>query len=255
LSIGVSLSRNDQLEEIMREAFGKQVFSSLGELVHPSHTAVIVVDMQNDLISLDRPAAERGAPPPACRAIIPALQQLLSAARGASVAVVYVLYTVEESRTSASPAWIDYSLRTSPVTGRNKSSNLEVCFEGTWGQQVVPELAPHASDFIVKKSKLGAFWATDLDQVLRSSGIQTVVITGIATAGCVADTAIGAAACDYYTVYASDCVGGSPELQEVGLALLADRYDDVPSDKLIELWCRPDLGKSPNEAQSDTRGA
>ena len=46
----------------MREVLGKQVYSTLEEVVDPAHTALIVVDMQNDLVSLDRPSAKPGSP-------------------------------------------------------------------------------------------------------------------------------------------------------------------------------------------------
>ena len=220
----------------MRKVLGKQVYETLQEILHPEHTAIVVVDMQNDLVSLDRPAAKRGAPPPASRQAIGPLQLLLEAGRQAKVPIVYILYTMENNYTSTSPAWIDYSERTSPRTGRAKSGNLEVGFEGTWGQQVVPELAPQSGDFIVRKHRLGGFWGTELNQVLRSNNIETTLITGTATAGCVLDTAIGASAYDYYTVIASDCVAGSADLQESGMTLLEDRYDCILSKEIIGLW-------------------
>jgi ureidoacrylate peracid hydrolase len=220
----------------MRTVLGKHVYEALPEVLLPDHTAIIVVDMQNDLVSIDRPAAKRGAPPPASRQAIGPLQLLLESGRQAKVPIVYIVYTMDTSYASTSPAWIDYSGRISPRTGRTKSGNLEVGLEGTWGQQVIPELAPQAGDFIVRKHRLGGFWGTELDQVLRSNNIETTLITGTATAGCVLDTAIGASAYDYYTVIASDCVAGSMDLQQSGMTLLEDRYDCILSEEIIKLW-------------------
>ena len=74
----------------MNIVHGKQIFESLEELVKPEHTAVLVVDMQNDLVSLEGLSARRGGNPSAQRDIIPALQNLLKAARKSRTSVVYL---------------------------------------------------------------------------------------------------------------------------------------------------------------------
>ena len=220
----------------MREALGKQVYSTLEEIVGPAHTAIIVVDMQNDLVSMDRPSAKPGAPPPSSRRIISALQNLIAAGREAGVRIVHIMFANDENYAGAAPAWIYYSERESPTHG-TFASNLKVCFDGTWGQQIIPELAPQPGDFVVKKRRLGGFWKTDLDLVLRSNGIESVVVTGTATSGCVYDTAMGAFAHDYYTVIAPDCIaGGDGFLHEMGMALMLDRFDGPSSEEVITAW-------------------
>ena len=220
----------------MKEVLGKQVYSTLEEVVDPAHTALIIVDMQNDLVSLERPSAKPGSPPPSARRIISSLQNLIVAGRSAGVRIVYIMFANDVNHASAAPAWIYYSERESPTHG-TFASNLTLCVEGTWGQQIIPELEPQPGDFIVEKRRLGGFWKTELDMVLRSNGIESVVVTGTATSGCVYDTAMGAFAHDYYTVIAPDCIsGGDGFLHELGMALMVDRFDGPSSEEVITAW-------------------
>ena len=220
----------------MKEVLGRPMYTSLEEVVDPAHTALIIVDMQNDLVSLERPSAQPGSPPPSARRIIPPLQTLIAAGREAGVRIVYIMFANDVNRASASPAWIYYSERESPTHG-TFASNLTVCVEGTWGQQIIPELEPQPGDFIVEKRRLGGFWKTELDMVLRANGIESVVVTGTATSGCVYDTAMGAFAHDYYTVIAPDCIsGGDGFLHELGMALMLDRFDGPSSEEVITAW-------------------
>ena len=88
----------------MNIVHGKQIFESLEELVKPEHTAVLVVDMQNDLVSLEGLSARRGGNPSAQRDIIPALQNLLKAARKSRTSVVYIQVVTETNFASMHPA-------------------------------------------------------------------------------------------------------------------------------------------------------
>ena len=221
----------------MREAYGKLVYDSLEEVVRPEHSALVVVDMQNDLVSLERPSAREGAPPPAARAIIPALQRLIASGRAAGVKVVYlVVGNSEDPARTVSPAYAYYSLRESPYHG-SYVGNLMASPDDSWGKQVIPELASQPEDAIVLKRRLGGFWGTHLDSTLRGMGVETVVVTGTATAGCVLDTVMGAFVNDYYTLYVPDCVSdGNAKLHDMALAFFRDRFDGPTSDELSALW-------------------
>ena len=223
----------------MREVYGKQVYDSLAEIADPAHTAVIVVDMQNDLVSPGGFVDAQGHTLDGNRSIIPALDRLLDGARQAGVPVVYIQYVMERSYASLSPAWIYHSTRGRLGPG-GRRVNLEGCREGTWGVEIIPELAPQPDDFVVQKHRLSGFSRTRLDQVLRANGIQSVVVTGTATGGCVQDTAVDASThFDYYTVIARDCVAqNDPPGHELALAFLERRFDLADSDELLALWAR-----------------
>ena len=79
-----------------------------------------------------------------------------------------------------------------------------VCEAGEWNGDFY-KIRPQPDEAIVIKHRFGAFESTDLDLVLRSQGIRSVVMTGIATNVCVETTARQAFMRDYYVVFTSDC--------------------------------------------------
>ena len=122
--------------------------------VDPTRTALVVVDMQNDFVpqggSLLVPDAE---------ATIPAINRLLQFARRHDIRVVYS----QDSHRDGDPEW-----RIWPEHAR----------EGTWGWQIVDELAPAQHDVVLRKLRYDAFYGTPLDHLLRLWGVDTVVICG-----------------------------------------------------------------------------
>ena len=216
----------------MKEVHGKQVFDSLAEVVDPEHTAVIVVDMQNDLAAQDGLAARTGSDISGQRGIIPPLQRLLDSARGAGAKVVYIEVVTEPNYATMHAAWL-YRYRILKV----RTPLDPPLVEGTWGAETVEEIAPPPGDVVVKKHRVSAFIHTSLDQVLRSNGIKSVVVTGTATSGCVLGTALDAQWYDYYTVVARDCIaGGAAARNAVGIALMNEGCDMPTSGEIIELW-------------------
>ena len=153
--------------------------------------------------------------------------------------IVYIQYTMDKRHRLATPAWVHQGGVLEYMGERKRSYRVEMeaCFEGTWGWEVIPELAPEEGDVCVQKNNMGGFWGTNLDKALRANGIDTVVITGTATHGCVLDTAVGAAGNDYYTVYAKDCVAtNDPVGHELGMAFLAQRYLGPSAEDLVTCW-------------------
>mgnify|MGYP001160969330 FL=1 len=218
----------------MKLVHGKPVFESLEEVVNPAHTAVLVIDMQNDLVSFEGLGARRGGNPVAQHAIIPALQRLLGAAREAGVCVIYIKVVTEQNYASMHPSWL-YRYRVLSWTNQSLDERF---LEDTWGADIVEELTPQSGDLIVKKHRESAFIGTELDQVLRSNGIQSVVVVGTATGGCVQSTTQDAQWLDYYTVVAQDCVpsGEKSRRNEIGLALMGEACDTPTSEELIAAW-------------------
>jgi nicotinamidase-related amidase len=222
----------------MKTAFGKLIYDSLEELVFPDHTALVVVDMQNDLVSNEGFLAHEGQDVSGNRSIIAPLQGLIESARNVRIPIIYIQYTIDRERTYATPAWIYRPQQWTKRHGQRRVS-LEACFEGTWGWEVIPELTPEPDDIRVLKQHLGAFWDTNLDKILRGNGIKTVVVTGTATAGCVFDTAVGAAANDYYTVVVRDCVTQNDSSgHQLGLEILTRRYDHPTASDLKAIWAQ-----------------
>ncbi len=194
------------------------VRESLEEMVHPAHTALLVIDVQNDfLIPEYEPMIER-------------LARLLAAARAAGVLVVYVQNTVLPNGASHSPS--EYARR------RRLGMPMDVTVEGTPGQQFVPRIAPQPGELVVRKHRLNAFVGTSLDMHLRTRGIETIVCTGVATHGCVLSTAYGANSLNYYVVVAEDCTGTwAQDVHEAALLALRRTMNYVvDSAELARAW-------------------
>lgn len=153
-------------------------------------TAVLIIDMQRDFI-------DKGAPIecPGGRELIAPIQRLLSVARQKRLPVIY---TQEAHRSQG----VDF--------GRELDGEEPVhCVEGTPGIEIVPDLAMEQGDFLIVKRRYSAFFATDLDLLLRGLNIDTLVLTGAATDVCVRATAQDAQQLNYRVIVPGECVAGT----------------------------------------------
>jgi nicotinamidase-related amidase len=200
----------------MRETLS--VREMLEDVVDPSHTALLVIDVQNDFCEAN------------CQAMLPRLERVIAAAREAGVYVVYIQNVMLADGGSEPPAQV--------ARKRKLQMRAETTVEGTWGQQIVEQVAPRASEPIVRKHRMNCFFGTSLDLLLRCRGIETIICTGVATQGCVLNTAYGAIAQDYYAVVVDDCVATKDaELHELALRLMRSSvHHVVPSDELLAVW-------------------
>ncbi len=91
----------------------------------------------------------------------------------------------------------------------------EAMVEGTPGAEIVAELKPAPGDHLISKRRSNAFYNTDLELMLRSRGIDTLIITGVVTDGCVVNTVRGARERDLHVIVLSDCCATDmPEADE-----------------------------------------
>ena len=223
----------------MIEIDGKQVFTELEELVDPAHTALVVVDMQRDFCApgwaFDRLGVDISMYPP----LIPRLADLIEGARAASVRVIYLQMTVLPGGASDSPAQLRFNLRLH-LASHGAVEPLSYTLDGSAGQEMIDELAPRPGDLVVKKYRSSGFWATNLDLLLRSNEIKSVVMTGCTTEGCVESTARDALFNDYYVVIAEDCVASDDRAQhEASLLLMRHRFDLATAERILGSWSAP----------------
>jgi ureidoacrylate peracid hydrolase len=193
--------------------------TSLAEIVAPSTTALLVVDVQNDFCR-DEPR----------RAMLPFIERVLAGAREAGVTVLYVQNTVLPGGLSDAPA--DLSRR------KRIGLRTDVTIEGTEGHRFVDLIAPREGDPVVRKHRLNGFTNTTLDTILRSAGIETIVITGTATQGCVINTAYGGVALNYYVVVVRDGVASwRRDLHDAAIFLMENTINEVvDADELLATW-------------------
>jgi nicotinamidase-related amidase len=96
---------------------------------------------------------------------------------------------------------------------------------GTWGAEIAPELLPAATDYSLTKRRYSAFFGTELEALLRELRVDTVLLTGVATNGCVRHTAADAFFHGFTVVVVTDCVESrDEESQQLGLDQMARAY-------------------------------
>jgi nicotinamidase-related amidase len=223
------------------EIEGKQVFTELAELVDPRHAALVLVDMQRDFLDPDGALGRLGVDLRMYPAMRPRLARLLHAAREAGVLVVHVQMTTLPGRASDSPAQLRFNLRMHAAV-RAGGPALRYAQLGTPGREFVEEFQPLPDEFVVPKWRSSAFFGTNLDLLLRSNGIQSVLVTGCTTEGCVESTARDALFSDYYVVVVEDCVASDdPRQHEASLLLMRHRFDLADSSEITKLWMAEEL--------------
>ena len=165
------------------------------------HLAVIGIDLQNDIL-------QGGALP--CRRIeglIPALSALYQDARRRNIPIIYVCDCHKQGDPELE-LWNDHMM------------------EGTWGAQIIQELAPQPGDFIVNKNLFNGFVNTCLQTVLDGLGARTLLFTGWRTDVCVAQTAIEAFYRGFRVAIAEDGVNSTTESEHrQGLAQMQINYN------------------------------
>lgn len=218
--------------------YGRQVPTKLAEIAAPGSTALVVIDMQNDLCSCEGAFAAQGADVSGYTRVVPRIARLVTEARSSGVMVIFVQATTRPDHVMQSLSQLFFELRMQQSYPQPQSGPFVFCVAGTWGHEVLPELGCRATDVIIEKYRSSAFIGTSLDLVLRSAGITTVVAVGCTTEGCVDSTVREAGFLDYFPIVPQDCVASdNPSLHEAAMVILnAYRAVVIDSDELVELW-------------------
>ena len=135
----------------------------------PKRTALIIQDLQNDVIIEGGAFAESGAPEHAkAQGVVKNVKSLAYACRRAGVPVIHVWYIVEEGAAGLK--------LNAPLFQGVKDSNALV--RGSWGAAPAEGLEPQDGDLIVEKMRMSAWQGTRLDTLLQGLGVDTVIVTG-----------------------------------------------------------------------------
>jgi len=164
----------------------------------PGSAAIVVVDVQNDFCDPDGACARNGSDVTAAVAMVPRLQRFLDAARAAGVLVVFIQTTHDE--TTDSPAWLARRGDDAPVPVVPAGN----CRTGSWGAEFYG-VAPQPGEPVVVKHRYSAFAGTNLDVVLRTAGIDSLLLTGVSTNVCVESTLRDGLFAEYRVTLVEDC--------------------------------------------------
>jgi len=197
-------------------------------VVDPGHSAVLVIDVQNDFcaagghtdVNLGKDVAD-------CQAVVEPIERLVTGARNVGAAILWVKANYD--RTYLSP----------PIHARQIARGIATayCVSGTWGAEFY-RVSPADGDRVVEKHRHSAFIGTDLDQILRDGGIRTLIIAGVQTHVCIESTLRDASARGYYVVVPNDCVGSfDRDLHDKTLRCVEMHFGDVvTSADLLAQW-------------------
>ncbi|MEZ2295523.1 cysteine hydrolase family protein [Variovorax sp. RCC_210] len=177
-----------------------------------ARSALVVVDMQNDFCHPEGWFAQKGIGTRAARKPIATIARLLPAWRAAGGAVVWLNWGIRADRLNLSPAVQFKGKRSADGVGYAEHSPIDhgpSLVQGSWGAQVIDELAVEPGDITVHKHRLSGFWDNELDSVLRQQGLGTLLFAGINTDRCVFSTLQDANFLGYDCVLLKDACGTS----------------------------------------------
>lgn len=204
------------------------VLTEFGQRVDPSHTAIVVVDMQNDFCApggyIDR---KFGCDAAASEALADRIAALVQAGRRLGATIVWVQAIYDDKYLP--PGMLAKNAERGVVEPR--------CAEGGWGAELY-RLTPEDGDIRIYKHCYSAFQGTPLGGLLRRGGIRTLVVTGVSTNICVESTFRDGHSRGYYIVVPGDCVAGpAQDLHEATLKNVDNLIGDLTaSDDLMALW-------------------
>jgi nicotinamidase-related amidase len=209
----------------MFEIHGKRIPATLAEVVDPRHTALLLWDMENAIA----PNAFN------YKDILGNLKMLAARARSAGVPVFYSVQTAFDLLKEEAGVWVRVRMKRAKASDPNELLKEK---EDPKGREIVDELKPQAQDIVFQKRRPDGFVGTDFDLTLRSNGIRTILIGGVATEGGVEGTARTARNLGYDIVVLKDCVGSrSRELHELALKLMEQTHFDIATaGEIATLW-------------------
>lgn len=185
----------------------------------PGTTALIMIDMQRDFVEPGGFGEMLGNDVSLLRSAIEPCRRLLEAARKAGV---FVVHTREGHRADLTDCPVAKRLRGGLECGiGDKGPMGRILVRGEYGHDIIPELYPVAGEPVVDKPGKGAFFATDLDLLLRNRNIRTLIVCGVTVEVCVHTTVREANDRGYECVVPSDCVASYfPEFYRVALEMI-----------------------------------
>jgi gluconolactonase len=167
-----------------------------GLRLDPARCALIIQDMQNDVMMDGGAFASSGAPQHAREQnVVENIRRLAEVCRARGVMIIHVWFVVE-------PGAPGVTLNAPLFEGLVDAKAL---VRGTWGAAPVAGLEPQPGDFVVEKMRMSAFEGSHLEIVLRSGGRDTLINTGAWTNMSVEHTSRTAADKGYFVVVPEDC--------------------------------------------------
>ena len=182
----------------------------------PAHTALVVIDPQNDFLHDAGWYAQSGVDISHMQRTIEPIRALVAAARLKRIPVIWTRHGFRDAR----DAGVFFQLR--PFL---KDGGLR---QGTWGNAIMDGLGACPEDWYVEKTRLSAFYNTSLEGTLRALRAETVLFAGVLTNQCVAATSKDASFRDFKPIVVEECTGTTlPHLHGPAIEMIRVGWGEV----------------------------
>jgi ureidoacrylate peracid hydrolase len=190
--------------------------------IDPHTTSLIVVDAQNDFVHPEGKFGRFGLAEQA-KPTIDKLKKVIESCRKAGIPIIYTVTQYSE----------DYK----DAGSMHRVIELEALKIGSWGAKIIDDVKPKPNDIIIEKRRHSAFYNTNLEDVLKTLKINTLIFTGYATNVCVESTVRDAKYRDLNCIVISDCTASFNErMHNFSLANIKLFFGNViDSEELIRL--------------------
>lgn len=200
------------------------VFDNLKEIVDPEHTALVLWDCQNGLVNNIYNRED----------FLEDLKSLLAAARRLKIAIVF-------TRIAPLPAGYQSAYGIYQAMKRfnvDDPAKIPVFMKpGSPEAEINVDLSPAEGEVLLSKHSPSIFFGTNFEQLMRSRGIDTILLTGIATEYGIEHSAREAAIRGFYTIIVSDCVSsGDKTMHEMALKIMQRICLVLPSKDVLKEW-------------------
>ena len=188
--------------------------------IDASTTALLVIDMQRDFLDPRGYAAQAGVDIDRLRNTIAPVQTLLAAARASGMRVLFTREGHRPDLSDCPPSKLARSRAAGAEIG-SLGPLGRLLVRGELGHDLVDEMQVRAGETVVDKPGYSAFHQTDLDQILRSQGVGTLLVCGVTTEVCVHSTLRAATDLGYRCITVADaCAASEAHLQQPALDML-----------------------------------
>jgi nicotinamidase-related amidase len=186
----------------------------------PESTVLIVIDMQRDFLEPGGFGETLGNDVSQLRRTIAPLAAFMTRWRAAGLPIIHTREGHQPDLSDCPPAKLQRGAPSMRIGDPGPKGRILI--RGEYGHDIIDELQPAPGEPVVDKPGKGAFYATELQDLLDKGGVTSLLVAGVTTEVCVHTTVREANDRGYECLVLADCVGSYfPEFQRVGLDMIA----------------------------------